>query len=169
MEMKPPLLTWLLLIGSLFGCQRQKTTIFVDQAWNRGYAKNACDMYKRSYGTACLKTPDQMATELKVKLASGARQSRTCENVTISYELVGEENMKDYLEGWSLTLNVGIDGREIDYSRSVWTMLDNKTKKRFEGPLRDSVAAATQICSVATSRDSSGRLGSFRVGESGAA
>jgi hypothetical protein len=154
MEMKPQLLTWVLLVGNLFGCQRQKTTIFVDQAWNRGYVKNACDIYKRNYGTACLKTPEQMATELKVRLASGAQQSRACANVNISYELVGEERMKEYLEGWSLTLNLGIDGREIDYSHSVWTMLDNKTKKRFEGLLRDSVEAATQICSVAARRDS---------------
>jgi len=154
MEMKPRLLTWILLVGSLSACQGQRTTIFVDQAWNRGFAKNACDLYERNYGTACLKTPEQIATELKVKLASGAQQSRACDNVTISYELVGEESLKDYLGGWSLTLNIGIDSRDIDYSHSVWTMLDNKTKKRFEGLLRDSVEAATEICSVATRRDS---------------
>jgi hypothetical protein len=150
--MKPRLLTWVLLVGSLCGCQRQKTTIFVDQAWNRGYAKNACDMYKRNYGTACLKTPEQMATELKVKLASGVRQSRACENVRISYEPVGEGSMKEYLEGWSLTFNVGIDSRDIDYSNSAWLMLDNKTKKRFEGPLKNAAEVATQICIAATGR-----------------
>jgi len=150
MEMKPQLLTWILLAGSLSACQRQKTTIFVDHTWNRDYAKTACYIYKSHYGGACVKTPEQIATELKLRLASAFLHNRACKNVTISYELVDEENMKDYLEGWSLILNAGIDGRDVDYSHSVWSMLDNKTKKRFDGSLRDSVEAATQICMAAT-------------------
>jgi hypothetical protein len=156
METKPQLLTWvLLLFGALSACQGQKATVFVDQTWNREYAKMACDTYKHNYEAACIKTPEQMANELRLRLASAVLQSRACKNVAISYELVSEENMKDYLGGWSLTLNIGIDGRDIDYSRSVWSLLDNKTKKRFDGPLGDSVGAATQICLVATSRGSS--------------
>lgn len=155
MEMKPQLLTLVLLVGSLSACQAQKTKIFVDQAWNRDYAKMACDTYKRNYEAACIKTAAQMATELRQRLASAVLNSRACENVAISYDPVSEPNMKDYLDGWSLALNVGIDGREIDYSQSVWSMLDNKTKKRFEGSFRDSIEAAAQICRIATKRGSS--------------
>jgi len=155
MEMKSQLLTWILVVGSLSACQRQKTTIFVDQTWNRDYAKNACDTYKRNYEAACLKTSEQMATELKLRLASEVLHNRACKNVAIHYEPVDEENMRDYFAGLSLTLNVGIDDRDIDYSHSVWSLLDNKTKNRFDGPLRDSVEAATQICIVATIRGSS--------------
>lgn len=155
MKMKPQLLTWILLVVSLPGCQRQKTTIFVDQSWNRDYAKLACDTYKRNYGAACSKTPKQIATELRLRLASAVLNSRACKNVALSYEAVGEENKKEYLDGWSLILNVGIDARDIDYSHSAWSMLDNKTHKRFDGSLRDSVEAATQICLVATRRDRS--------------
>lgn len=153
--MTPQLLTWVLLVGTLSACQRQKATVFVDQTWNREYAKMACDIYKRNYETACTKTPEQIATELRQRLASAVLRSRACENVAINYELVGEENMKDFLGGWSLRLNVGIDGRDVDYSQSAWTMLDNKTKKRVDGPFRDSVEAATQICLVATRRGGS--------------
>lgn len=150
--MKVQLLTWILLVGSLSGCQKQKTTIFVDQTWNRNYAKISCEIYKSNHDAACIKTPEQMATELRLRLASAVLNSRACKNVAISYALVGEENMKDYLGGWSLTLNVGIEGRDIDYAHSVWSMLDNKTKKRFDGPLSDSGEAATQICLVAARR-----------------
>jgi hypothetical protein len=59
------------------------------------------------------------------------------------------------LGGWSLTINTRIDGRDIDYSNSVWQMLDNKTKKRFEGPLKDAAEAAGQICMVTTERGGS--------------
>jgi hypothetical protein len=153
--MKSQIWTWILLTGSLAGCQTPKTTVFLEQAWNRDYAKNACEIYKRNYKAACLKTPEQMATELKLKLASAVLQSPACKHVTISYTPVGEENMKDYLGGWSLTINVRIDGRDIDYSNSVWQMLDNKTKKRFEGPLKDAAEAAGQICMVTTERGGS--------------
>lgn len=34
---------WALRLGTLSGCQKQKTTIFLDTAWNRDYAKNACE------------------------------------------------------------------------------------------------------------------------------
>ena len=152
--MKPHILILILLLCGVSACQTQKTTIFVDQTWNRSYAKTACDIYKHNYGAACVKTPQQMATELKARLSSAAQKSPACKNMTISYEPVGEETMKEYLDGWSLTLNVGIGGRDIDYSRSVWSMLDNKTKKRFDGPLWNSVEAATQICTVATRRGS---------------
>jgi hypothetical protein len=155
MEMKQQLLTWVLLVGSLCGCQRQKTTIFVDQAWNRGYAKNACETYKRNSTVVCIKTPEQMAAELKQRFASAVLQSPACKHVGISYEPVGEESMKVYLDGWSLTFNVGIDSRDIDYSNSAWRMLDNKTKKRFDGPLKDATAVATQICIAATGRGGS--------------
>jgi hypothetical protein len=155
MEMKLRLLTWILVMGNLSACQCQKTKIFVDQTWNRDYAKTACDIYKRNYEAACIKTPAQMAAELRLQLASAVLHNRACENVAISYEPVSEQNMKDYLDGFSLTLNVGIDRHDIDYLQSVWSMLDNTTKKRFDGPFRDSVEAATQICNIATKRSSS--------------
>lgn len=155
MEMKSQVLIWILLVGSLSACQRQKATIFVDHTWNRYHAKNACDMYKRNYEAACFKTPEQIATELKLRLASAFLHNRACKNVVIRYEFVDEQDMKDYLDGWRLTLNAEIDGRVIDYSHSVWSMFDNKTKKRFDGPLADSAEAATEICMVATGRSNS--------------
>jgi len=152
--MKPQILTSILLAGSLCGCQRHKNTIFLEHPWNRDYAKNACEIYKRNYNVACVKTPEQMATELKRRFASAVLQSPACKHVRISYAPVGEEDMKDYLDGWNLTFNVGIDIRDIDYSNSVWQMLDNKTKKRFQGPLKDAAEAATQICTVTSGRGS---------------
>jgi hypothetical protein len=149
--LKPPILTSILLAGSLSGCQTRKNMIFLEQAWNRDYAKNACQIYKRNYNVACVKTPEQMATELKRRFASAVLQSPACKHVRISYEPVGEVDMKDYLSGWSLTFDVGIDIRDIDYSNSAWQMLDNKTNKRFEGPLKDAAEAATRIC-IATTR-----------------
>jgi len=152
--MKPKILTSILLAVSLSGCQTHKNQIFLEQAWNRDYAKNACEIYKRNYNVACIKTPEQMATELKRRFASAVLQSPACKHVAISYAPVGEEDMKDYLDGWNLTFNVGIDIRDIDYSNSAWQMLDNKTKKRFQGPLKDAAEAATQICTVTTGRGS---------------
>lgn len=149
--MKPKILLWILFVGSLAGCQTRKNTIFLEQTWNRDYAKNACQMYKHSYNSACIKTPEQIATELKLRFASAVRQSPACKLVTISSAPVGQEDLKDYLRGWSLTFDVEIEAGDIDYSHSDWSMLDNKTKKRFGGPLWDSVEAATQIC-VAASR-----------------
>jgi hypothetical protein len=153
--MKPQILTSILLAGSLSSCQTRKNTIFLDQGWNRDYAKNACEIYKRNYQVACIKTPEQMATELKRRFASAVLQSPACKHVRISYEPVGEEDMKDYLGGWSLAFNVGIDIRDIDYSNSAWHLLDNKTKKHFEGPLEDATEAATQICIATTGRSGS--------------
>ena len=151
--MKPQILAWILLAGSLSGCQTRKNTIFLEQAWNRDHAKHACEIYKRSYNVACIKTPEQMATELKQRFASAVLQNPACRHVRISYEPVDEEDMKDYLSGWSLTFDVGIGVRDIDYSSSAWQMLDNKTKKRFEGPFEDPAKAATQICIATTGRD----------------
>jgi len=153
--MKRRIWTSILLAGTLSGCQARKNTIFLEQAWNRDYAKNACETYKRNSTVACIKTPKQMATELKQRFASAVLQSPACKQVRISYEPVGEENLKDYLDGWSLAFNVGIDSRDIDYSNSAWRMLDNKTKKRFEGPLKDAAEVATQICIAATGRGGS--------------
>lgn len=153
--MKPKILPWILIVGSLAGCQTRKNTIFLEQTWNRDYAKNACQMYKHSYNSACIKTPEQMATELKLRFESAVRQSPACKLVTISYTPVGQEDMKDYLRGWSLTFDVEIEARDIDYSHSVWSMLDNKTKRRIEGPFTDAVEATTQICILATRRGSS--------------
>jgi hypothetical protein len=134
----------------LCGC-RKKETIFLDSAWNRDYAMNACEIYKKNLSVACIKTPEQMATELRLRFASAVLQSPACKDVTITNELLGERNLKEYENGWSLSFNVGIDGGAIDYSNSEWQIIDNKTKKRFgEGPLKDAVEAATRICIVAT-------------------
>ena len=141
----------ILLAGILCGCQKQKETIFLDSAWNRDYAMNACEIYKRNLGVACINTPEQMATQLRLRLASAVLQSPACKDVTITNELLDEQNMKAYENGWSLSFDVGIDGGDIDYSNSEWQIIDNKTKKRFgEGPLKDPVEAATRVCIVAT-------------------
>jgi hypothetical protein len=148
--MKAQLFTCILLAGSLYGCRTRQTTIFLEQASNRDFAKIACEIYKHDHNIACIKTPKQMATDMTLRLALAVLQNPACKHVTISYTPVGEENMKSYLAGQSLTFNVAIDGGDIDYSNSNWWMLDNKTKKRFEGPLKNSVEAATQICVAAT-------------------
>jgi|ERR1700676_5464781 len=140
-----------LLAGILSGCQKRKETIFLDSAWNRDYAMNACEIYKKNLGVACIKTPEQTATELRLRFASAVLQSPACKDVTVTNEPLGEQNMKDYENGWSLSFNVGIDGGDIDYSNSEWQIIDVKTKKRFgEGPMKDAVEAASRICTVAT-------------------
>jgi hypothetical protein len=145
------LLICVLLAGVLSGCQKRKETIFLDSAWNRDYAMNACEIYKKNLGVACIKTPEQIATELRLRFASAVLQSPACKDVTITDEPLGQQNMKAFDGGWSLSFNVGIDGGDIDYSNSEWQIIDNKTKKRFgEGPIKDAVQAAARICTVAT-------------------
>jgi len=97
-----------------------------------------------------------MATELRLRFASAVLQSLACKDVTITNEPLGEKNLKDFENGWSLSFDVGIDGGAIDYSKTTWQIIDNKTKKRFgEGPMKDAVEAATRICIVATGRGGS--------------
>jgi hypothetical protein len=154
--MKPPQIALCVLLVGLSGCQKQKTKIFLDTWWNRDYAMNACEIYKKRTIVACFKTPDQIATELRLRFASAVLQSPACRDVTISSEPLGERNLKDYERGWSLSFNIAIDAGDIDYSNSQWQIIDNKTKKRFsEGPLNDVVEAATRVCVVATGRGGS--------------
>jgi hypothetical protein len=149
------------LAGSLSGCRKQKPTVFLDTAWNRDYAMNACELYKQNYGVACFKTPEQIAEELKLRFSSAVLQSPACRDVAVSYEPLGKQNLKAYEDGWSLSFNVGIDGGDIDYSNSEWQIIDNNAKKRLnekrfsEGPLKDAVEAATRICIVATGQGGS--------------
>jgi hypothetical protein len=146
----------ILLSGVLCGCQKQKETIFLDSWWNRDYAMNACELYKKNLGVACINTPEQMATELRLRFASAVLQSPACKDVTITNEPMGASNTNEYQSGWNLSFNVGIDGGAIDYSNSVWQIVDIKTHKRFsEGPLKDAVEAATRVCTVATGRGGS--------------
>src|ERR1700730_2504422 len=136
-----------LLASVLCACQKGKETIFLDSAWNRDYAMNECETYRKNLGVACIKTPEQMATELRLRFASAVLQSPACEDVSITNEPLGEQNLKEYEGGWSLSFNVGVDGGDIDYSNSMWQIIDIKTKKRFsEGPLKDAVEAATRVC-----------------------
>lgn len=140
-----------LLAGVFCACQKQKETIFLDSAWDRDYAMNACEIFKKNSGVDCIKTPEQMATELRLRFASSVLQSQACKGVIITSEPIGAQNLKDYENGWSLSFNVGIEGGDIDYSNSVWQIIDVKTKKRFgEGPMKDAVEAAARICTVAT-------------------
>jgi hypothetical protein len=147
--MKLQMWVGIMLAASLGGCRTNQTTIFVEQSLNREFAKIACDTYKRDHNTSpCLRAPDQMTTDLETRLASAILQNPSCKHVTVSRGPVGEEQMKDYLAGWSLTFDIGIGDRDIDYSNSAWQLLDHKTKKRFDGSLKNSVDAATQICTV---------------------
>src|ERR1700737_1750774 len=109
------IVTSALLASVMCACQTRKETIFLDSAWNRDYAMNACEIYKKNLGVACIKTPKQMATELRLRFASAILQSPACKDVTTTNELLGERNLKDYGGGWSLSFNVGIDGGDIDY------------------------------------------------------
>ena len=143
---------------ALAACEKRKTVVFVDTAWNRDYAKNACEIYQRNLNVACIETPEQIATKLKLRFSSSVRQTPACNDVTISYEPLGKNNLKDFEDGWSLSFNVGIDGGAVDYSNSEWQVIDNKTRKSFgEGPLKDAVEAATRICVVATGNGGSVR------------
>ena len=145
-----------LCASALCGCRKRKETIFLDSAWNRDYAMNACEIYKKNLSVACIKTPEQMATELRLRFASAVLQSSACNDVTVTNEPLSQQNMKRFEDGWSLSFNVGIDGGDIDYSNSEWQIIDNKTDKRFsEGPLKDAVEAATRVCIVATGRGGS--------------
>ncbi len=119
-------------------------------------AMNACELYKNNYRVACLKTPEQIATELRLRFASALLQSAACKKVTLNYAPLNQGIGKEYEDGWRLSFNIGIDGGEIDYSNSDWQIIDNKTKKRFgEGSLKDAVEAATRICTVATGQGGS--------------
>jgi|SRR5579883_1276100 len=145
----------ILLVPSLFicGCRTQKTIIFLDSAWNRDYAKNACDIYKKNTGIACLSTPEGIATQQKLMFASAFRQTPACKDVTLSYVAISEQNLKEYENGWSLSFDTGIDGGNVDESNSQWQIIDNKNAKQYsEGSLRDAVEAATRICIVATGK-----------------
>ena len=145
-----------LLVGTLSGCRTRKTTIFVDNWWNRDYAKNACEAYQERYNVGCFKTPDEIATELKLRFASSILQAPACKDVTISYEPLNEKNLKAYEDGWDLSFNIGVDGGDVDYSNSIWQIIDGRTKKRFaEGPLKDPVEAATRVCTVVTGQGGS--------------
>jgi hypothetical protein len=156
MNKQGQLIIYVLFAGIVCGCQKHKETVFLDSAWNRDYAMNACEIYKRNLSVACINTPDQMATELRLRFASAVLQSLACKDVTITNEPLGEKNLKDFENGWSLSFDVGIDGGAIDYSKTTWQIIDNKTKKRFgEGPMKDAVEAATRICIVATGRGGS--------------
>src|SRR5260370_41398061 len=94
-----------------------------------------------------------MATELRLRFASAVLQSPACRDVTVTNEPLGERNLKDYEDGWSLSFNVGIDGGDIDYSNSDWQVIDNQTKKPFrEGPIKNGVEAPKPYCIVATGR-----------------
>src|SRR5467141_3043087 len=106
--MKPrQLMMWVLLAGILSGWQKRKETVFLDSWWNRDYAMNACEIYKRNLGVACINTPEQMATELRLRFASAVLQSPACKDVTITYAPMGGGNTNEYQSGWSLSFNVG--------------------------------------------------------------
>jgi hypothetical protein len=144
-----------LLAISFCGCQKQKQTIFIDSWWNRDYAKNACELYKTNFGVACINTPEEMASELRIRFASALLQSPACKDVKITYTM-SADNTSNVQKGWNLSFNVRIDSGSIDYSNSVWQIIDNKTDKRFsEGSLGDAVEAATRICTVVTGRGGS--------------
>src|SRR5260370_42055436 len=109
--------------------QKRKESVFHDSARSRDYAMHACEIYKKNLSVACIKTPEQMASELRLRFASAVLQRPACRDVTVTNEPLGERNLKDYEDGWSLSFNVGIDGGDIDYSNSEWQVIHHKTKK----------------------------------------
>jgi hypothetical protein len=140
-----------LLVAGLCGCQKHHGAIFVDTAWNREYASSACERYKKDFNVACSKTPEELATELRLRFASAVPQTPACKSVAIRYNVPSEGNRSDFERGWSLSFEVGINGGEIDYAKSQWEIADNKSKRYFaEGPLEDAVQAATRVCRVVT-------------------
>src|ERR1700737_5120563 len=94
------IVTSALLASVMCACQTRKETIFLDSAWNRDYAMNACEIYKKNLGVACIKTPEQMATELRLRFASGVLQSPACKDVTITYAPMGGGNTNEYKSVW---------------------------------------------------------------------
>jgi hypothetical protein len=145
------ILAFAILAGELCACQKHKETIFLDSAWNRDYARNLCELNKKNLDVTCVKTPEQMAAEVQLRFASAVLQSAACKDVIVTNERIGERNLKTFENGWSLSFNVGIDGGNIDYSRTEWQIIDIKTNKRFgEGSMKDALEAASRVCIVAT-------------------
>jgi hypothetical protein len=98
--MKPRhLIICVLLAGIFSGCQKRRETIFLDSAWNRDYAMNACEIYKKNLGVACIRTPEQMATELRLGFESAVLQSPACKDVTITNDPLGQRNMRAFEDG----------------------------------------------------------------------
>jgi len=135
---------------TITACEKQKAVVYVDEAWNRDYAKSVCEMRQKNTGVACIDSPEQIATGLKLRFSSAVRQATACKNVTVNYGFV-IKNLDEFKSGWSLSFNVGIDDGATDYSNSEWQIIDNKTQKKYgEGSLKDAVEAATRICVLAT-------------------
>ncbi len=148
--------TCVLLAVVLTGCHKQKTTIFLDTAWNRDFAENACEASRKNHQTPCFQSPEQIANELRVKFLSVFQQTPACKDVSISADPLNAGKLKEHEAGWSLSFNIGLENGEIDYPSSEWQIIDNKTLKRFSaGTLKDMNQAATQVCIVAKGRGGS--------------
>lgn len=148
--------TYLLLAGALFGCQKQKTVIFLDTAWNRDFAKNACEISEKNHQRACFQSPEQIANESKVEFLSAFQQTPACKDVSINSAPTNAGKQNGYETGWGLSFNIGLENGEIDYASSEWQIIDNKTLKRFSaGTLKDMNQAATQVCTVVNGRGGS--------------
>ena len=127
-----------LLTVALSGCQKQKTAIFLDTAWNQDFAKNACEISEKNHQIACFQGPEQIANELRVRFLSAFQQTPACKDVSINSGPLNAGKLNEHEAGWSLSFNIGLENGEIDYPFSEWQIIDNKTLKRFSaGTLKD--------------------------------
>jgi hypothetical protein len=147
--------TFVLLTAVLSGCQKQKTTVFLDKAWDRDYAKSACEVSEKNHQAPCFQSPEQIANVLELSFVSAFQQSPACKDVSV-HSGMKATNPKEMDAGWALSFNVVLVNGEIDYLGSEWQIIDNRTLKRFSaGTLKDMNEAATRVCIVVNGRGGS--------------
>jgi len=148
--------TFVLLTAVLSGCQKQKTTVFLDKAWDRDYAKGACEVSEKNHQAPCFQSPEQIANVLELGFVSAFQQNPACKDVSVHSGMLKTTNPKEMDAGWTLSLNVVLVNGEIDYLGSEWQIIDNGTLKRFSaGTLKDMNEAATRVSIVVNGRGGS--------------
>jgi hypothetical protein len=143
-----------LLTVVLSGCQRQKTTVFIDRAHDLAYAKSACEVSAKDHQAPCWQRPEQIANELEDNFIAAFQQSPACQDVSVHPGNLKATNPEAMETGWSLSFNVSMNG-SIDYPGSEWEIIDNKTLNGSAGTLKDMNEAATRVCVVAAGKGGS--------------
>jgi hypothetical protein len=137
---------------------RHKPVVLIDGWWNRDYIQNACELTEKNRNMRCIRTPEEMAADERVRFVSAFQASPACKDVSIytgfddsPLKLPKDKNEKADKTDWSLSFNVETENGDIDYASSEWQIIDNKTLKRFgEGSLADMNQAASQVCTIIT-------------------
>ena len=137
---------------------KHKPVVLIDGWWNRDYIKNVCELTEKNRNMSCIRTPEEMAADERVRFVSAFQASPACKDVSIytgfddsPLKLPKDKNENANKTDWSLSFNVGIENGDIDYASSEWQIIDDKTLKHFgEGSLADMSQAASQVCTIVT-------------------